>query len=135
MPGLFATLAGFSEDVYRFTLRERWGVASSAEMNTAQLDEALSWLAELGFQSNRPFFARRDYNRWGTTALIGKVNALLTVKGLEKGSYVGMEYAEGILKNMTRGEVDKIYMATPKQLRAVIAALDRDAVRKGRPRR
>lgn len=135
VPGLFSTLPGFTEDVYRFTLRERWGVDSSAKMSRHQLDEVLHWLSELGFMSNRPLYARRDYTRWGEAALIEKINALLAEKGQkETGTFLGMEYAEGILKRQTRGEAESVYRATPKQLRAVIAALDKDASRKGRRR-
>lgn len=133
---LYKRLEGFNDDVYRFTLRERWDVDSAGQMDIRQLDEVLAWLAELGFQSNRPFYARRDYRRWGPPALIEKINALLAEKrSKEGGRFLGMEYAEGILKRQTRGEVDNIYKATPKQLRAVIAALDKDASRNGRRRR
>ena len=129
-------LEGFDEDVYRYTLGVRWGVDSAAQMDIRQLDEVLAWLAELGFQSNRPFYAKRDYRRWGPAALIEKINALLAEKrNKEGGRFLGMEYAEGILKRQTKGEVDNVYKATPKQLRAVIAALDKDASRKGRRRR
>lgn len=132
---LRSRLPGFNDDVYRFTLRERWGVDSSAKMSRHQLDEVLHWLSELGFMSNRPFYARRDYTRWGEAALIEKINALLAEKGQkETGTFLGMEYAEGILKRQTRGEAESVYRATPKQLRAVIAALDKDASRKGRRR-
>ena len=133
---LYKLLDGFNEDVYRYTLGVRWGVDSAAQLDVRQLDEVLAWLAELGFQSNRPFYARRDYRRWGPAALIEKINALLAEKrSMEGGRFLGMEYAEGILKRQTRGEADNIYKATPKQLRAVIAALDKDASRKDRRRR
>lgn len=135
-PGLFKLLEGFDEDVYRYTLGVRWGVDSAAHLDVRQLDEVLAWLAELGFQSNRPFYARRDYRRWGSAALIEKINALLAEKRKKEGGrFLGMDYAEGILKRQTKGEVDNVYKATPKQLRSVIAALDKDASRKGRRRR
>ncbi|MDR0339919.1 MAG: regulatory protein GemA [Desulfovibrio sp.] len=125
-------LEGFNEDVYRYTLGVRWGVDSAAQMDIGQLDEVLAWLAELGFQSTRPFYARRDYNR---SALIKKINALLAEKrNKEGGCFLGMEYAEGILKRQTKGAVDNVYKATRNQLHAVIAALDKDAARKGRRR-
>lgn len=130
---LYKKLDGFTEDVYRYTLGARWGVNSSTEMNIAQLDEVLRWLAELGFQGNHAYYGKRDYYRWGTAALIRKIDALLAEKGKkETGTYVGFEYAEGILRQMTKGEVTDIYKANPKQLRAVIAALSKDATRKGR---
>ncbi|MCL1939556.1 MAG: regulatory protein GemA [Desulfovibrionaceae bacterium] len=133
-PGLFKLLEGFNEDVYRYTLGVRWGVDSAADLDVRQLHEVLAWLAELGFQSSRPFYARRDYHRWGPDALIAKINALLADRRKPGEKFIGMEYAEGILKRQTKGEVDNIYKATPKQLRAVIAALDKDASRKGRRR-
>ena len=129
---LYAKLGGFTEDTYRYFMRERWGVDSAAKLNIKQLDEVLHWMAELGFQGNHPYYARRDYHRMGTTALIGKINALLTEKGKKEGNFVSLEYAEGILRNMTRGEKTDLRPATPVQLRGVIAALTKDAGRKGR---
>lgn len=133
---LYAALPGFCEDTYRFFLRERWGVDSAAKLDIPQLDEVLHWQAELGFQSSHPHYARRDYRRMGTSALVAKINALLSEKGQKEGCFIGLDYAEGILRNMTKkakgGPVTDLRLATPAQLRGVIAALTGDARRKGR---
>jgi hypothetical protein len=130
---LYAKLPGFTEDTYRYFMRERWGVDTAAKLDIKQLDEILHWMAELGFQGNHPHYGRRDYQRMGTYALAQKINALLAEKRAQEGKpFIGLGYAEGILRNMTKGEVTDLRLATPKQLRGVVAALTGDARRKGR---
>ncbi|MDR2504184.1 MAG: hypothetical protein LBD82_07390 [Deltaproteobacteria bacterium] len=187
LPRLYGQLGGFSEDVYRYVLRERWGVDSAGAMSLAQLDELLRYLAGLCAGGRLGLFGRRvaarrqgrlavavrwqgrltdsdssdtdsdssdtdsdsidtdsdssdrDKSAAGrypylTGPLIAKINALLTEKGLKQGRFVGLEYAEGILTRQTSrlpgGAVKSLDQATPRQLAAVIAALDKDGKRK-----
>ena len=125
-------LPGFGDDAYRFILLEHFGARSSTELDCKQLHELLLKLAELGFQSSNPYFGRRDYCRWGTAALLSRIGKLLQEKGRVEGKRYGMDYAEGILKRQSKGETTSFAAATPKQLRAVIAALYSQAKRKGR---
>jgi len=138
-PALFATLPGFSEDVYRFALRERWGVDSSADMNRRQLHELLLWLRGLGFAPRKGRY-RKDAPDSLTDEgdpfadKMRKIEALLAEKGRVEGTHMPWGYAVNILKRQTRGRCasfrsDQLVGA---DLDGVIAALCRDARRKGR---
>jgi len=61
-----------------------------------------------------------------------KIEALLSEKGRVEGSYVPWDYAKAILQRQCG--VERLEWASPEQLRGLIAALDKDARRKGRRR-
>jgi hypothetical protein len=61
-----------------------------------------------------------------------KIEALLAEKGRVEGTDMPWAYAVGILKKHSNGVTRCFEHATPEQLRAVIAALMKDAKRHGR---
>jgi hypothetical protein len=61
-----------------------------------------------------------------------KIEALLAEKGKVEGKDMPWGYAVGILKRQTGGRATQFSAATPAELKGVIAALYRDAARKGR---
>ena len=63
-----------------------------------------------------------------------KIEALLAEKGRVEGTDMPWAYAVGILKRQTRGEITSFQSPdlTDEALNGVIAALSRDADRKGR---
>jgi hypothetical protein len=136
LAGFYKTLPGFSEDVYRYTLEDKWGVSSAADLSHEQLHQCLLWLKSLGFQSSSPYWRGRDARGLSQLAMIGRINQLLVEKHKIQDKFAPLAYAEGILARQTAkaegGPVKNIYQATPKQLRAVIAALDKDGKRKRR---
>ena len=148
LPTLYRTLEGFNEDVYRFTLQERWGVDSSAKMTRRQLHELLVWFSELGFKflknprvgrrpskgvrKDAPALLEGDPAFLGRTELMEKIEAMLAEKGRVEGTDVPWGYAVAILKRQSGGIIKTFAHASPDDLRGVIAALYRDAKRKGR---
>lgn len=148
LPSLYRTLEGFNEDVYRFTLQERWGVDSSAKMTRRQLHELLLWFSELGFKfvtkarpgrrgskgvrKDAPALLEGDSACLGRTELMEKIEAMLAEKGRAEGTDVPWGYAVAILKRQSGGVIKTFDHAMPDDLRGVIAALHRDAKRKGR---
>jgi len=154
---LYAKLPGFDEDVYRFIMREHWGVDSSTKLSNGQLHELLLHLQMLEFEDSKskrrgkskvkrgkqkitrplaghdaPALLYSDPSGLGRTYLMEKISALLSEKGAAEGRYITWNYALGILKRQSGGVVDDWEKAMPENLRAVIAALYRDAKRKGR---
>ena len=61
-----------------------------------------------------------------------KIEALLAEKGRVEGTHMPWAYAVAVLKKQSGGVTRCFEHATPEQLRGVIAALTRDARRKGR---
>lgn len=121
--GLYETLPGFTEDAYRFALRERWGVDSAAEMTNDQLHALLLYLSSLGFK----FVSRKKRKLVSHEDRVDRIRELLEERATREGTDVSWKYAVGILKKETGGTVKSIDKATPKQLDAVIAALNRNA--------
>lgn len=144
-PGLFATLPGFTEDVYRHALRERWNSrsGSAADLSNADLHQVLVWLCGLGFKPARgrnrqyaPDALIHDSTGMGREARLKKIEAMLAEKGRVEGTDTPWAYAVAILKRQTAndpaGQIKSFDKANPDQLDDVIAALYRDAGRKGR---
>lgn len=143
LPILYRECKGFSEDVYRFALQERWGVSSSADMTNRQLHELLQYLGKLGWlpkkgRNRKDAPATLDHDPTGMSRedKMGKIEAFLAEKGRREGTDVPWGYAVNILKRQTLtdpgGQVKQFEKASHKQLDAVIAALYRDAKRRGR---
>ena len=131
--GLYQLLEGFNESAYRYALREKFGKESAAELDYNELRQCLMWLksiAPAGYGKT----VRRSY---GQHDMIKRIEQLLAEKGKIQSRFAPFEYAEGILERQTRkqpgGPVKSLYDANPKQLRAVIAALDKDG-RRGKKR-
>lgn len=136
-------LAGFCEDVYRYKLREDYGHDSAAKLDNRQLNEVLQWLRSLGWKPRKgrnrraaPATLTHDATGMRREARMEKIEALLAEKGRAEGTDMPWGYAVSILKRQTAHDTDgrkkRFEDATPSQLDDVIAALYRDAKRKGR---
>jgi hypothetical protein len=73
-----------------------------------------------------------EYERSSRVRLLKKIEALLAEKGRVEGTDVPWGYAVAILKRQTDGFTTCLTKAGPAELRGVMAALLRDARRKGR---
>lgn len=134
-------LPEFSDYTYRAILQEGFNAASSKELDNLQLINLLLYLKGL-LTSNQgggkptvdaPALLFSDASGLSRCGSMRKIQALLAEKGKAEGKkYVRWSYALAILKNQTKGVVADWENATPRQLDAVIAALSRDAQRKGR---
>ncbi len=140
---MLETLPGFTEDTYRFILQEHFGVDSAATLEHTQLHTLLLHFGRLGWQAkpgrNRkhsPQTLQQDSTGMSRTARMEKIEAMLAEKGRVEGTDMPWGYAVGILKRQTArapgGQVTSFDKASPAQLDDVIAALYRDAKRKGR---
>lgn len=129
---LYARLKGFNEDVYRYTLRERFGEESAAALDNDQLHQVLAWLSSLGWAAQKPRRRKDAPAALGAVSRLEKIEALLAEKGRVERTDMPWSYAMGILKRQTGGEVRSFDKASDEELDAVIAALYRDAKRKGR---
>ena len=139
LPELYKKLAGFTEDVYRYTLSERFGKNSAADLTNPQLHQVLVWLSGLGFtakkgrhKSDAPAILEYDVTSLDRQPRMTKIEAMLAEKGRVEQTDVPWAYAVGILKRQTRNMVKCFDHASPEQLDDVIAALYKDARRKGR---
>jgi hypothetical protein len=133
---------GWTDDVYRYSLSEKFGVTSAAKLTHHQLHQALLWLQELGWKAKpgrhhkgAPRALDHDDSSLSREALLSKIEAQLAEKGRVEGTDMPWGYAVGILKRQSNGVTKCLDHADREQLKAVIAALDRDAKRKGRERR
>lgn len=135
-------LSGFDDDTYRFILEHNFGVSSAAELSNAQLHSLLIHFASLGWQAKKGRHRREapralvhDSTGMSREARLEKIEAMLAEKGRAEGTDMPWGYAVAILKRQTAGQVRSFDKASPAQLDDVIAALYRDARRKGRRRR
>lgn len=133
------TLPNFDEDMYRHILQDKYGVSSAKDLNHRQLHQLLLHFAGLGFEAKKgrhrkqaPATLTHDSAHMGREALMQKIEAQLAEKGSAEGTEIPWAYAVGILKRQSGGVTKAFAQATPEQLNAVIAALYRDAKRKGR---
>ncbi len=133
-------LGGFSEDVYRFFLRDNYGKDSAADLDNRQLDEVLRWLKSLGWKPRKrghrrtaPATLTHDPTGLNRKARMEKIEAMLAEKGRVEKTDMPWGYAVAILKRQTAkapgGQVKRFEDATPAHLDDVIAALYRDATR------
>ncbi|MDR2075623.1 MAG: regulatory protein GemA [Desulfovibrio sp.] len=133
-------LDGWSEDTYRFGLMERFGKDSAKDLTRDELHQTLLWLSSLGWRA-KPGRHRKgapvalegeDLSHLDRQALLSKIEAQLAEKGRAEGTDMPWGYAEAILKRQTGGVIKSFDHALPDQLRGVLAALWKDAKRKGR---
>lgn len=133
-------LPEFSDYTYRAILQERFNAGSSKELDNLQLINLLLYLKSLLTGNHgggkptvdAPALLYSDVSGLSRCGSMRKIQALLSEKGTAEGKYIRWSYALGILKRQTKGVVAEWENATPRQLDAVIAALSRDAERKGR---
>lgn len=133
------------EEEYRALLNGHFGAASAANLDMTDLKRLVLVMREYGFKPSRGH-ARRGAGRkreipatlagddanLGRDVLMRKIEAQLAEKGRVEGTDVPWGYAVAILKRQSGGVTRCFEHATPEQLRGVIAALTRDAKRKGR---
>jgi len=142
LPILCRKLPHFDDAVYRAILFERFGAGSSTELNNEQLHSLLLHLRDIGGDAMRhimrrgsigpkPATLKHDATGQGRIAMMRKIEALLAEKGAAEGTSIPWAYAEAILRRQTGG-VTRFEDADQRQLRGVIAALCKDAKRKGR---
>lgn len=137
---------GMTDEDYRAMLGTLFGVSSAAELEAKALHRLLAEMVRLGFTPGKGS-ARRGADRkkvipaalqpeatdpLGRQPYMEKIEALLAEKGRVEGTAVPWGYAVAILKRQTGGVIRCLDHADVGQLRAVIAALVRDARRKGR---
>ncbi|MEG2172354.1 MAG: regulatory protein GemA [Desulfovibrionaceae bacterium] len=136
---LMDTLPGFDDTVYRDTLHNLFGASSAADLNQRQMHSLLLHFAGLGFTAKKgrhrkkaPAVLSHDSANMGREALMEKIEAQLAEKGRAENTEMPWGYAVSILKRQSGGLTKAFAQATPEQLNYVIAALYRDAKRKGR---
>lgn len=113
---------GMDDGTYRAMLDNLFGVDSSAKLTPRQLDDLLGHLTSRGFVAQKKGDPKPSDSAKAREPMIAKVGALLTELGQTEGRHVPWSYAVSILKRQSG--VMRLEWATPKQLRAVIAALD-----------
>ena len=131
---LMRKLPNFNDDTYRFILEQLFGVSSSKDLDNGQLHNLLIHFADLGFKAKKGRHKRPDTDEPGLEAKMEKIEALLAEKGRAEGTDVPWGYAVTILKNQTRGKINNFNSPelTAADLKGVIAALTKDAKRRGR---
>lgn len=132
-------LPGFDDEAYRAILNEHYGAGSSTELKGRELTGLLLYLqslplksADKGTGNTAPALLYTDERGLNRCSLMKKIQALLADKGRAEGTFVSWNYALGILKRMTGGVVSEWDVATPGDLKNLIAALAYDAGRNGR---
>ncbi|WP_028008675.1 phage protein GemA/Gp16 family protein [Solimonas flava] len=113
---------GLSDEQYRAMLWANGRVESSAQLDEHGRRKVIAHLqAHVGARDR----GRRPHNLEAADRRdLRKIEALLADAGRP------WEYAEGILRHMTSGRVERIEFADAAQRRALIAALWRDAKRR-----
>ncbi|WP_034627152.1 regulatory protein GemA [Desulfocurvibacter africanus] len=131
---------GLSDDDYRAVLLEQFGQDSAGQLSDGQLRKLIAHFRGLGWQDAPKARSKADahgrpgnLNRKGynsRTAMMKKIEAMLAEKGTDENGFIPWSYAASILKRQCG--VERLEFASPEQLSGVIAALYRDAQRKGR---
>lgn len=123
------------DEAYYGMLTERFGVESSTKLTIAQLADVLNQFVEWGWKPTPG--KKRAADKHGkpsnaTKPLLRKIEALLAEKGSAEGRHIPWDYAMGILRSMYKQNApERLEWATAAQLNALIAALTKDAARKG----
>lgn len=102
------------EDTYRALLHDRFGVASSKDMDWKQRRELLDHFKTLGFKSTA---SQRPAPAKDKAAQVGKIRALLIALDNKPDAY-----ADGMSKHMFK--IDRFEWCTGAQLGKIIAALE-----------
>lgn len=110
---------GMDEDSYRALLHDRFGVASSKDLDRYQREELLAHFKKLGFKvvSRRAGTSARPAPAKDKVAQIGKIRALLIALDNKPDAY-----ADGMAKHMFK--IDRFEWCTGAQLGKIIAALE-----------
>ena len=122
---LGAKLLGLGDGEYRGLLDRVTGRRSAADLKLPELGRVIEEMERLGARFVRPDRRRKPKPPPEKEPLIGKIRALLADAGRPE------EYAEGILRKMTKHEHrSPLAWATPEQLHKVVAALSYDQRRR-----
>ena len=127
---------GLGEDTYRAMLENLTGKASAAKLSVPELVRVVADLRKQGWQGQpkpkpkpkaKPTTGRdgKPKSRPEAATYLAKIEALLAEAGRP------WSYALGVAKRMYRAET--LEWLTAEQMRGVMVALSRDAVRNGRP--
>ncbi|MCQ4861142.1 regulatory protein GemA [Desulfovibrio desulfuricans] len=140
------TQLGMTDDEYATLLESYYNVSSAGVLDLAGLKGLVLVMREYGFKPTKGSAKRKATRKKNIPAtlqsgaddpldrrpLMEKIEALLTEKGRVEGTHVPWGYAVAVLKKQSGGVTRCFEHATAEQLRGVIAALTRDARRKGR---
>ena len=117
---------GLDDATYRALLQRVTGVASSADMTTAQRNAVLAEFARLGFKDQRQAEQRR---RWpGEPKNCDDVPQLRKVRALLADAKRPWSYAHGLAKRMY--DVARVEWLDHDKLHRLVAALQVDANRR-----
>jgi phage gp16-like protein len=118
---------GLDDDTYRAMLENLTGKESAAALTVPQLVRVVADLRAQGWkgQANKSATRRKPVVRSEAAGYLDKIEALLAEAKRP------WSYASGIAKRMYRA--DKLEWLNADQMRGVMTALMRDAVRHGRP--
>lgn len=140
------TQLGMTDGEYATLLESYYNVSSAGVLDLAELKGLVLVMREYGFKPTKGSAKRKATRKKTIPAtlqsgaddpldrkpLMEKIEALLTEKGRVEGVHVPWGYAVAVLKKQSGGVTRCFEHATAEQLRGVIAALTRDARRKGR---
>lgn len=141
------TQLGMTDGEYLTLLDSYYNVSSAGVLDLAELKGlVLVMQREYGFKPTKGSAKRKAARKKNIPAqlqpeaddpliikpLLEKIEAQLTEKGRVEGTHVPWGYAVAVLKKQSGGVTRCFEHATAEQLRGVIAALTRDAKRKGR---
>lgn len=141
------TQLGMTDGEYLTLLDSYYNVSSAGVLDLAELKGlVLVMQREYGFKPTKGSAKRKAARKKDIPAqlqpeaddplvikpLLEKIEAQLTEKGRVEGTHVPWGYAVAVLKKQSGGVTRCFEHATAEQLRGVIAALTRDAKRKGR---
>lgn len=134
-----------TDETYRAILA-RHGVESSKDLDTKGLEKLLTHMEKLGWEAKTARKRKGDKHGapanlgrgrgkgnvkpYDRSALLTKIEALLSEKGTDQGKHVPWDYAAAILKRMYK--VDRLEWATAEHLRGVMVALMKGGKRKRR---
>lgn len=141
------TQLGMTDGEYATLLESYYNVSSAGVLDLVELKGlVLVMQREYGFKPTKGSAKRKATRKKAIPAtlqagandpldrkpLMEKIEAQLTEKGRVEGTHVPWGYAVAVLKTQSGGVTRCFEHATAEQLRGVIAALTRDAKRKGR---
>lgn len=136
---------GLTDPEYRAMLEGNFGVSTAAALDGEGLQRMVFEMQAYGFEPRRgharrgqsrkrtvPATLAQDDTGQGRENLLRKIEAQLAEKGRVEGTDMPWAYAVAILQRQSGGVTRSLDQATPEQLSGIIAALARDARRKGR---
>ena len=140
------TQLGMKDDEYLTLLDSYYNVSSAGVLGLTELKGLVLVMREYGFKPTKGSAKRKAARKktipaplqpeaddpLATKQLLEKIEAQLTEKGRVEGTHVPWGYAVAVLKKQSGGVTRCFEHATAEQMRGVIAALTRDAKRKGR---